>query len=202
MEAALPIGTAVAAKPAIKLTKKATLPAQSPLNATQGGQQEYEVITEEPINEAELDIESSEPFNLMPYAVHDFSEELEPVAITPRVQSSKSHGNQFKRKHAKNMRRSMSDSGKDAVHGQKNSEKPVKPPKISLKPAKPAIATTSLQAGSQAGSQVTSTEFLGAYSELDMKTSYATLEPHIGEKGEVVPMSEQNVKEKYSHLNR
>lgn len=195
MEAALPIGTA---KPAIKSTKKATLPAQSPLNATQGGQQEYEVITEEPINEAEVDIESSEPFNLMPYAVHDFSEELEPVAITPRVQSSKSHGNQFKRKNAKNMRRSMSDSGKDAVHGQK----PVKPPKISLKPAKPAIATTSLQAGSQAGSQVPSTEFLGAYSELDKKTSYATLEPHIGEKGEVVPMSEQNVKEKYSHLNR
>lgn len=163
----------------------------------------YEAI-EEPINQAEV-LEPTEQFSPLPYAIHDFSEENISVetnggstAVKGPAVLSKVNINRPKKGKGKNSR-SMSESGRIESNEKKKSTKPIalKPPiaqKVSVlvKPALRSVAHTQSTSASPALPQ-------GTYSELDMKTSYATLEPHMG--GEDVSIPEPNFKESYCHLN-
>lgn len=168
--------------------KKASHFKQPPLVSAKPRQELYEVI-EEPTNEAEKNLELEEP-SLMPYAIHEFpdeSMELRSASVTisktgPKVPNKSHFGRNKKGSKDPNIRRSMSESGRDDPH---KIIKPAKP----LIPMKPALKTT-------ASSPVPSA---AAYSELDKKTSYATLEPHMGDKKEDFP--DAGKKDSYSHLN-
>lgn len=167
-------------------------------------QEVYEVVNEEPINEKEVDLEPpASEFGLVPYAIHDFSEDgnagetivgsmgMAKNKSGPTIASKANLNRPRKPKKDSDIRRSMSESGKLDIERQKQLPKPQKPPKSQRmkKPlAKPSLPT------------VTASLEVCAYSELDQKTSYATLEPHIGgEEGSIVV--EPNEKEKYCHLN-
>ena len=167
-------------------------------------QEVYEVVNEEPINEKEVDLEPpASGLGLLPYAIHDFSEDgstgetmIGSVGMAKnksgRTVASKTNPNRPKKPRKDlDIRRSMSESGKLDIERQKQLPKPQKPPKAQRikKPlAKPSLPTVSA-----------SLEVCG-YSELNQKTSYATLEPHMGgEESSVVV--EPNEKEKYCHLN-
>lgn len=165
----------------------------------------YEAV-EEPINEAES-LEPSEQFTPLPYAIHDFSEggggssveDHSSVAIKGPPIASKVNINRPKKGKGKNLdiRRSMSESGRLEAPTEKKHPKPIalKPPiaqkaaALKKPPLKSALCTQSTSAAPPHG----------AYSELDKKTSYATLEPHIG--GDEVTTPESSSKESYCHLN-
>lgn len=150
-------------------------------------------IYEEPNNDAESNFDCMEP-TLMPYAIHDFSEgslELESnkaadAREVPKVASKSRLGHLKKNKDG---RRSMSESESETIRNKK-STKLVKPPtakKIKPVPIKP-------RSNSQAGSLDLPH---ATYSELDQKASYATLEPHIGDRVEFSDHAEKS----YSLLN-
>ena len=194
------IGTS--AKRYIKNTGQA-LPRQN----TNKTQEVYEAI-EEPINQAEA-LEPSEQFTPLPYAIHDFAEgsgvglvedqsTSSNVTIKGPAIASKVNISRPKKGKGKNadMRRSMSESGRLEKPAEKKSPKPIalKPP-IAQKAAnlkKPPLKSHRTQSTSAAPPQ-------GTYSELDQKTSYATLEPHIG--GDEVTLPDTSSKESYCHLN-
>lgn len=163
----------------------------------------YEAI-EEPINQAEV-LEPTEQFSPLPYAIHDFSEDnismdtkSGSTTVKGPVVPFKANINRPKKGKGKDseIRRSMSESGRLETE---KCAKPIalKPPiaqksSVLKKPALKPVPQTHSTAASAAPPQ-------GTYSELDMKTSYATLEPHIG--GEDVSVPEPNSKESYCHLN-
>lgn len=163
------------------------------------GQEVYEAI-EEPVNQAEV-LEPMDQFGLLPYAIHDFSEDSMSVETKGAVNRgaptvpSKVNNRPKKGKKDLDIRRSMSESVSSRPETER---KPLKPPTaqrtgVLKKPAlKPVPHTHSTSVSAATPSQ-------GAYSELDKKTSYATLEPHIG--GEDINMAEQTSKESYCHLN-
>lgn len=161
-------------------------------------QEVYEAV-DEPVNQAEV-LEPMEQFGLLPYAIHDFTEDSTSLDIKsssvvskagPTVPSKVNINRPKKGNKDLDIRRSMSESGSD--------KKPLKPPKaqkigILKKPALRSVPRTQSTSASAAPPPQ------GMYSELDKKTSYATLEPHIGR--EEVPMAEHNnSKESYCHLN-
>lgn len=176
--------------------KKASHLKQPPLVSTKPSQELYEVI-EEPTNEAEKNLDFEEP-SLMPYAIHEFPDE----SLTDQRSSSvtvnkagpkvpnKSHFSRNKKiSKDPNIRRSRSESGRDDLQ---RVIKPAKPPvskkgHIAMKPPLKGTASNSPVPDA------------GAYSELDKKTSYATLEPHMGDKKE--EFSDAIMKESYCHLN-
>ena len=177
------------------LAKRSQNPKQPPTVAAKPSQEVYEFI-EEPTNEAEVNLDMNEP-SLMPYAIHEFpdeSTELRSSSVTTKPKPpSKSNISRHK-KGSKDpaIRRSLSESGRDDPH---RIILPGKPPvsKRGHIPMKPPLK------GSSSTPPVPDAM---AYSELDKKTSYATLEPHMGEKREdISTLLESNTKDSYCHLN-
>lgn len=175
-------------------------PSQNSLSAESPVQEVYECVTE-PINDAEINLDQDQ-FGLVPYAIHDFTEESQQlesqignVAAVGKggpVVSSKAN---VSRKKGSKERRSMSESNKAKIA----TAKPSKPPtaKKMRNPLKPMVhAQTSSASTPQVPLQPQ-----GTYSELDKKASYAILEPHIAEKGEEKALSQSESKETYRHLN-
>lgn len=146
-----------------------------------GGVKVYEAI-EEPINEEELNLEDQEPHNALPYAVHFYPGDGQYKDTPKPVVFKKSN------KLTKNSKAGSDECTSGFLEHKKNVKK--KPPI----PSKPPVTKSPVHG---AMLQLDS-DPRGAYSELDMKTSYASLEPHIGENTGITVM----IGESYSHLNR
>jgi hypothetical protein len=154
-------------------------------------------------------LEPTEEFTPMPYAIHDFGEdgtscsvdmkaESNVVLVGPTVPTKPNFARPKKKKgKEKNLdiRRSLSESATKPIAA-------AKPPiaqrtgilkKPALKPALQPLRTLSVSESAVPPH--------GAYSELNQKSSYATLEPHIGGGLEDTSTAEQNSKESYCHLN-
>lgn len=175
----------------IKPTKK--LPVPSSHNEV------YEAIQEEPEQQFEFDDTAA-----IPYAIHDFEESARTANNTAVVASLNDAGRRVsspkkKRKvKGKDFRRSWSESSKGTASV--TSRKPIVKPPIAAR--KTALVRPPLKSDAQLVAHSTSLQpdvppHGGAYSELDKKASYATLEAHTGECEE----KEIPLKESYHHLN-
>lgn len=180
-------------------------PSQNPLSAESPVQELYECVTE-PINDAEIDLDQDQ-FGLVPYAIHDFSEESQQLesktgnvtAAGGKVRPVISTKANVSRKKGSKDRRSMSESNKAEIStAEKHSNKPPTAKKL-RNPLKPAVHVRTSSASAKP--QALAVQPQGTYSELDKKASYATLEPHIGEKGEEKALPQSESKEAYRHLN-
>ena len=185
---------------------------KSPAHPSGSLQPQFDLY-EEPAD-AESNFACLEPV-LEPYAIHDFSEEVESKSArlastrgAPKVTAKTHLGFTGRNKTSKDKHRSMSESESGNIRS-KVTEKPPIAKKINI-PVKPGKNRTNSQAGvldrpkaraldrPQAGALEPPH---AAYSELNQKTSYATLEPHMGDKLEDMSFNHAS-KENYSHLNR
>lgn len=139
----------------------------------------YEAV-DEPINEEEQALEDCH--QTLPYAIHDFSEDKPP----PDIKASKP-----------NRPRGSSSDNKPKFNGNNNgsTRKPQMFRRVVVKPPIPSYPGRS----SPVHHGAMDFDPGGAYSELDKKTSYASLDPHTGLNTGARDMTVMT--ESYGHLN-
>jgi len=140
----------------------------------------YEEV-DEPVTEEELALDAWSPRQAQPYAVHDFSDDKLPDAdpSSKPVRYTKAKDTKEKSKE-KNAPKVTGVGGKGSSKQHKNRKRPDIPQKpLSLVP------------------DPMDHDFNGAYSELNQKKSYASLEPHTG----LNTVARDTVTESYGHLH-
>ena len=173
--------------------------------ADEGGQLGmYEPINKEGINDAEYNLGAEADIGTMPYAIHEFMDENS-LAASSNSKSAVTSSQKQPMKVNRNKRTQRSFSASDGIKGKASKKPTIKPP-VAKKGGPPPTAASKPFLTSERVllpplmSPELGSDPQGAYSELDKKTSYATLEPHMGnDSDKVLPVPE--TKESYCHLN-
>ena len=149
----------------------------------------YEKV-DEPINPEEAEFDACQPHQAQPYAVHDFSEDKPPdIEMAKPVKYKKTP--KTKGKFGANDVSKTKSTGKNNSSAQKTQKSTMLSklkPQIAQKP--PLVSPVHHGAMDYDPG--------GAYSELDQKMSYASLEPHTGFN---TATRDNAMTESYGHLN-
>ena len=137
-----------------------------------GHKLETHMEVNEPVTEEELQLDAWSPHQAQPYAVHDFSDD-KPDAEPPKPVKYKKDKGKGKDKSTKATAKAAS-GGKASSKQHQGRQRPQVPQRPSL-----------------------DQDFNGAYSELNKKGSYASLEPHTG----LSTIAREHVTDSYGHLN-